>query len=163
MTFPSWIHFGMILGGALVLALTALKAKRLCDVKDLIREQHRPRVRRALRFLILLLAFFCLAYLVIGVSLLYSRKLPDAHLVCLVLLGGSSFCWLSMSLTELLLGELQRTLTGILPICGPAKRCGASRAIRRIPRTGRESRPTSGSGPASTSPTASVRTASSGR
>jgi hypothetical protein len=122
MLWSSWLHFGMITVGAMVLALSAHKAMGLCGVLEFVREQQRARVRRALRGLAGLLAFFCLAYILLALSLALRHELVDAHLVSLVLLGGSIFCWLSISLAALLLRELQRTLSGIVPICGHCKK-----------------------------------------
>lgn len=122
MSYQGWIHGLLLLFGSAILGASALKAWRLCGVLVFVREARRQRVRSFLRGMVLLLAFFSLAYAALAVVQSFSVRHLNDHLVVLVLTSGALFAWLSLSLSTQLLREIERTLRGVIPICACCKK-----------------------------------------
>jgi hypothetical protein len=112
----------LILLGAAIMLVSILKSRGHFDAIPFVPAAARPVIRRHLTIHRYLMKFFLLGYLFVATSVLTQAGDIKSLAVGAVFFLGAVFVLIGVRLKARMLGEIQDTLQGLLPICSACKR-----------------------------------------
>ena len=122
-----------ISAGALILLISIIRARGFMEALSYVPEIHRKQVARALLLNRVLMIFFLCGYLVVLAALIFDYAFVSATFISLIFLFGAIFVLIGTLVQSRLLGEMQKTLQGILPICCKCKKIRSAGANPKDP------------------------------
>ncbi len=111
-----------ILAGAVILLVTVWKTRPLFAALPLLAEPSRSRLSRLLSVSRALMALFFWGYLAVAFSYATDHPLVGKLFTSLIFLAGALFVFLGFQLHARMLEEIQRTISGLVPICLSCKK-----------------------------------------
>ncbi|MDJ0781817.1 MAG: hypothetical protein QNJ22_07580 [Desulfosarcinaceae bacterium] len=116
------INCGLILTAAAILLYSLVKNSQVQAAVHLVRREQQRPLRRYLLLHHGLIVFFLFGYLLEVVAILCGLTWVSETFVSIIFFFGALFVFIGIDLKTRLLGEVQSTLHGILPICARCKK-----------------------------------------
>jgi len=108
--------------GAFVMLFSIIRSKRILETMPLIPEKLRGRISQLVNLHRLLMAFFLIGYIVVLVGFAVRLAILSNLFVSVIFFLGAVFVFMGVAIEVQLLTEIQKTLSGLLPICAKCKK-----------------------------------------
>jgi magnesium-transporting ATPase (P-type) len=129
------LNCGLILIGAFIMLFSIIKSKHILEAMPLIPEKVRGHIAQLLSLHRLLISFFLVGYVVVLVAFYVRLPVLSNLFVSVIFFFGAIFVFMGIAIEVRLLDEIQKTLSGLVPICAKCKKIRESNADANDPKS----------------------------
>jgi len=122
------INCSLILIGAFIMLFSMVKSRRIRETMPLIPAKVRVSIAQLLSLHRLLMCFFLIGYVVVLAGFALRLVALSNLFVSVIFFFGAIFVFMGIAIEVRLLSEIQKTLSGLLPICSKCKKVRESGA-----------------------------------